>query len=127
MTIQSTTEQAASGLRSPESAPVATKMDSALKAKWIEALRSGEFKQGPGKLKRGECYCCLGVVCVVAGYGIDTRDDSAIFPDGTRIPDNSYGALDSLGIEDSLRGILIGMNDRGVPFPEIADYIEASL
>lgn len=34
---------------------------------WVEALRSGEFEQGVGKLKDGDGkYCCLGVACEVA-------------------------------------------------------------
>lgn len=34
---------------------------------WISALRSGTFKQGRGKLRAGNRYCCLGVVCFKAG------------------------------------------------------------
>jgi hypothetical protein len=35
---------------------------------WLEALRSGKFKQTTGKLKsRNGAYCCLGVACEVAG------------------------------------------------------------
>jgi hypothetical protein len=36
---------------------------------WIDALASGEYKQGKGALKRGvkgkPCYCSLGVACEV--------------------------------------------------------------
>jgi hypothetical protein len=46
-------------------------MDKKLKAKWIKALRSGEYKQGKGVLRSGTgkdaSYCCLGVLCDVAG------------------------------------------------------------
>jgi hypothetical protein len=39
--------------------------------KWVDALRSGKYKQGTGFLKRvvdGEtCHCCLGVACEVSG------------------------------------------------------------
>jgi hypothetical protein len=40
--------------------------------KWIAALRSGEFKQGTGRLYSADVvtlekrYCCLGVACEVA-------------------------------------------------------------
>lgn len=40
-----------------------------IKKRWIEALRSGEYKQGLAKLKSinpnngEEYYCCLGVLC----------------------------------------------------------------
>ena len=35
-------------------------MDAQLKAKWVEALRSGEFKQAQGQLHdtRNDSYCC---------------------------------------------------------------------
>lgn len=41
-----------------------TPMDPVVKAKWIEALRSGKYKQTKEKLKaRGGAMCCLGVLC----------------------------------------------------------------
>lgn len=37
-------------------------------AKWLAALRSGEYKQGKGSLKSHEGYCCLGVLqCALDG------------------------------------------------------------
>ena len=33
---------------------------------WISALRSGEYKQGQGKLKMADKFCCLGVVTDLA-------------------------------------------------------------
>lgn len=45
------------------------KMDPEIKAKWIEALRSGKYKQGHSHLRQRdketgeERYCCLGVLC----------------------------------------------------------------
>jgi hypothetical protein len=44
---------------------------------WVEALRSGKYRQGQGQLKTstGE-YCCLGVACEVSGLGTwsDSRE-----------------------------------------------------
>lgn len=34
--------------------------------KWVEALESGEYKQGRGALLKGYEFCCLGVACDVA-------------------------------------------------------------
>lgn len=34
-----------------------------VKAKWITALRSGEYRQGRGSLREHDAYCCLGVLC----------------------------------------------------------------
>lgn len=36
-----------------------------VKAKWLEALRSGKYKQTTGNLKDDVGYCCLGVLCDV--------------------------------------------------------------
>lgn len=44
-------------------------MDPVIKAKWVSALRSGEYQQTQGKLKRVKAdeypvgFCCLGVLC----------------------------------------------------------------
>ena len=35
--------------------------------KWLEDLRSGQFKQGKKYLFDGVGYCCLGLACVSAG------------------------------------------------------------
>jgi len=31
--------------------------------RWLDALRSGKYQQTPGRLRDGNGYCCLGVVC----------------------------------------------------------------
>jgi len=44
-------------------------MNKRIKKLWIEALRSGKFKQGFGQLRRGRTnvrHCCLGVLCEIA-------------------------------------------------------------
>lgn len=33
--------------------------------KWVRALDSGKYKQGKGRLQRGDTYCCLGVACKI--------------------------------------------------------------
>ncbi len=46
------------------------KMNPEVKAEWIEALRSGEYKKGMGRLRGADSpndyYCCLGVLCELA-------------------------------------------------------------
>lgn len=34
-------------------------------AEWIDALRSGEYKQAKARLQRDDGYCCLGVACEI--------------------------------------------------------------
>lgn len=103
-------------------------MDPALKAKWVEALRSGEHKQCKNALHADGGYCCLGVLTVVAGYQIDTRRDRVLRP-GNNPDDTSsnegYRALADFGLTDRIP--LINMNDEGKSFSEIADFIEANL
>jgi hypothetical protein len=91
-------------------------MDAHLKAKWVAALRSGEFKQGVGEFEFGQRFCCLGVLCVVANK-----------PRHTGVGDNWYFADAVLGsVEASTK--LAHLNDNeGQSFAEIADYIEANL
>ena len=50
------------------------------KQDWIDALRSGEFKQGTRVLAKRDpetgtiSYCCLGVLATIAGVGAQVRD-----------------------------------------------------
>lgn len=54
-------------------------MDQDVKAKWVKALRSGEYKQARGMMRvdgdtEGEYgYCCLGVLCDL--YANQFNDD----------------------------------------------------
>ena len=44
-------------------------MNQEIKQKWVEALRSGKYKQTTYVLRREDSYCCLGVLCDIAGRG----------------------------------------------------------
>lgn len=39
------------------------RMDPVIKAKWVAALRSGEYNQDDGELRSRDGFCCLGVLC----------------------------------------------------------------
>ncbi len=125
-------------------------MDPALKAKWIEALRSGEFKQGTEKLHdpQDDSFCCLGVLCKIMGAEFGEAVDGEA-NEWSYVPHLNGRVLskgeneeladyfcEEVGIPDQC--VLIVMNDGtmlGVPqdhkpplpFPEIADYIEENL
>lgn len=91
-------------------------MDKELKTKWVAALRSGEYKQGRNRLKWAGRYCCLGVLCEVAGITHGSRDGS--------LP-GDFAIKQKIGDHQSR---LQEMNDDdGKSFAEIADYIEAKL
>lgn len=56
---------------------------------WIEALRSGEYKQGRGRLEDRAGYCCLGVACKLFAPNYTTGPDGFLV--GT-IPWSTDGA-----------------------------------
>lgn len=47
------------------------KMNPEIKALWLAALRSGEYKQGRGALSSDGEYCCLGVLCDIMVKQLD--------------------------------------------------------
>ena len=110
-------------------------MDPALKAKWVEALRSGEYQQCRTNLRHGDSYCCLGVLAEVSDLGSFVEDNHkpGIFSFAYPGEDRTHGVL-----PDAAR-LVIGlsyfhhekcwkMNDsEGRSFAEIADYIEANI
>jgi hypothetical protein len=104
--------------------------DAALKAKWVAALRGGDFNQGRGNLRDEDGgYCCLGVFAEAAGFQLNE--------DGTTIagksPDDTYFMFNRI-LDESKTDKLIQMNDgygtyEGCPcdFSQIADYIEQNI
>lgn len=38
-------------------------MNTQIKEKWVDALQSGDYEQGNGKLRSHQGFCCLGVLC----------------------------------------------------------------
>jgi hypothetical protein len=127
-------------------------MNQKIKAEWVAALRSGQYKQGEGALRdKKDHYCCLGVLCeiarkhevdlIVTEPHVDDEDGSFSINweyDGTEelLPDAvvQWAELDSdnpevqIGIDGEIvwEG-LANVNDRGTPFPMIAEMIENSL
>jgi hypothetical protein len=112
-------------------------MNPEIKKKWVDALRSGKYKQGRDGLhdRLNNTFCCLGVLCDVEGlesvhdpesrwarYIFDNHDDRK---SSVVTLHNSY--RDKIHIMPSEVCKLVDMNDRGVPFHEIADYIEENL
>lgn len=93
------------------------RLDPIAKEVWCEALRSGEFKQTTGELKNDLGFCCLGVAAEIFPWLEQAEDEYLL--------DKSSCNLLRMDYETQLG--LAGMNDGGMTFPEIADYIEANL
>jgi hypothetical protein len=124
--VQSNTPQAETP-SSQDGVSPAAKMDPALKAKWVEALRSGKFKQGTSYLQRENKFCCLGVLLKIQGFDImaemPTLDDRMT----VTLPSGLNGGI-SFEICTDLGNRNDGsFNHQTHNFPEIADYIEANL
>lgn len=126
-------------------------MNPEIKAQWVTALRSGEYKQGRGNLRwisaKGSTYCCLGVLsdlAVKAGIacwseGISSGEIIAGDHHDACIPVPAvceWAGLDQGNSNDKPIGHLIGMNDgmtdsegkhKRYNFIEIADWIEENL
>lgn len=110
----------------PDSALWGDEMNAELKAKWIEALRSGEYAQGKGALLNydGE-LCCIGVFGRICGIR-----DALLLNHAESIADDEIPELDAIEPPDAkypIRNLLVAMNDDGKSFPEIADWIEKNL
>jgi hypothetical protein len=104
--------------------------DQVLKAKWVEALRSGEYKQTRNYLQDEYGFCCLGVLCEVMGLE-NTEDDildiTRYYYEGDYNISLFPGNLGSDLEIDHDEGTLVNMNDNGKTFSEIADWIEKNL
>ena len=103
-------------------------MNPELKEKWVEALRSGEFKQTTGMFKKThsdgtERFCCLGVLCVVA------EENPIIFAGSNWdfVWDFVDRALGRTISGSPWPDHLAAKNDGGASFAEIANYIEQNL
>lgn len=117
------------------------KMNPEVKAKWLEDLRSGEFRQGRSHLKDGfGNMCCLGVLAhqfnpewVGDGSGrlVPVVNGENLSDGGIEINQLS-GKLNStflasVGISDAMASLLMSENDNGGSFSYIADIIEEKL
>jgi hypothetical protein len=92
-----------------------------IKAKWVAALRSGEYKQIKGNLKTSSGYCCLGVLCEIDDIEFV---ESNVSGDG---PNASVYTYLNMFVGPKNSDTCIKMNDNGKSFNEIADWIEANL
>src|SRR4051812_25076359 len=117
-------------------------MNPEMKTKWLEALRSGKYKQASSRLRRknefGGSYCCLGVLCDISGAGTwdESKTDLTAYvllsqpayysSSYTRsITDLPRILRDQLGISADSEIKLIHLNDEEkADFAAIADWIE---
>lgn len=104
-------------------------MDSELKKKWVDKLRSGEYNQGNHQLRsKDDCFCCLGVLCDIIDPESWQESDVGSFLEKshgfsyTTFP--TTGFLNDIGLDRGIALELADMNDNDTSFAEIADFIE---
>lgn len=119
-------------------------MDKVVAQRWVNALRSGEYRQTDGALQNDSGFCCLGVLCDLAVKdgvippprvddetevtlygGPDELADHELPPTSVHVwsglnPKTTY-VIPELGLEETLYGL---NDDRGFDFRQIADVIE---
>jgi hypothetical protein len=98
-----------------------------VKQMWLEALRSGKYKQGKEQLRDGDKFCCLGVLCELSGLPYLSND-------GTLPSDvMEWAGLDRTSPTVKYKSrfapeYLSDLNDRGnYGFKRIANLIERYL
>lgn len=105
--------------------------------KWVQALRSGKYKQTRDVLQNKDGYCCLGVLCDISPTKIpkiinyDLFINGYLLGDQRSIKDWAGVKTDSGLIGKPTNSIsmneldsLVVMNDNGFSFDEIADIIQ---
>lgn len=99
-----------------------TKLPEDFKARWIGALRTGDFKQGRSMLYNADnnTYCCLGVAAVCDGISLDELKGLG-YTNGIDESLKTDGLIALRPYEDTFATL----NDsKGLSFSEIADIIE---
>ena len=113
-------------------------MNADIKAQWVAALRSGDYKQTHGTLREGDAFCCLGVLCNLHAQAhpefAAMQDSASVYMGaGAVLPEavtrwaglsDQRGNFVTIGRND---GRLAAHNDVGRTFAEIADAIEGQL
>lgn len=102
---------------------------------WVAALRSGNYRQGIGKLKQNDRYCCLGVACELYQQAVgdlwvraEVTGVTYYNNNNENLPDEVQkwlGLVSEWGANAADIEALTDKNDTGKSFAEIADIIES--
>lgn len=90
--------------------------------KWIDGLRSGKYKQqSTGLLQYKDCFCALGVFCVVNNIPISENGTDMMINDQI----SGYDPFHKVVSSNKLATDVYKLNDgSNLPFDKIADWIE---
>lgn len=113
-------------------------MNQEIKQKWIDALRSGDYKQTNGRLRQDDKFCCLGVLCNILfpNYWRFTQSGwthgacEYVLPseviEAAELSDNNP-TITGYSMPDEDDSSLAWYNDAGMTFEQIAEMIEKNL
>ncbi len=98
---------------------------------WVAALRSGQYRQGTGRLRTDNKFCCLGVLCNLhaqahPGIAATQTDPNRYLNQSEELPTKVMkwaGMRSACGNFHTPR-TLATINDWGTSFSELADVIE---
>ena len=112
-------------------------MNEEVKVKWIEALKSGQYEQGKRRLRTGDKFCCLGVLCdlhaIETGRAWEEEKYRGAYLGKTDYLPSEVKEWAELISNDPMVGVghdqvnLSIINDNGKTFEEIANIIEKDL
>ena len=114
-------------------------MNQQVKEKWLSALRSGDYKQTRQYLHKEDGFCCLGVLCDLYGkeHNVewnlvkDEDEDRTHYMFQDHPASLPFPVIEGAGVgshNPSIPGTsLVGLNDSGSTFNEIADFIQEHL
>lgn len=105
-----------------------------IKAKWLTALRSGEYKQGQNFLhaRSDNSWCCLGVLCDLhkKETGSQWLDEEYVrggYDDMLPAEVQEWSGVDDIGLFYGTKGTshsLSGINDSSHDFKDVINAIE---
>jgi len=111
-----------------------------LAKKWIEALRSGKYKQGEGQLVGVNKFCCLGVLCdvvkdefnlTISDYEVHVKRGKSYDTEPSKGISKYFGLDKSFDKHFTIQEKLINMNDGNTvedqvkeTFKTIAKFLE---
>lgn len=101
-----------------------TQIKQSVKTAWVTALRSGRYRQATQHLRASGAYCCLGVLCRIAGIPL-TRDGTACGP-VKNYRNRDYDPIYEIVGDNKMVKVLMRMNDMGDSFDQIANWIDAN-
>lgn len=93
---------------------------------WVNALRSGEYRQGKRRLTdKGEAFCCLGVACEVLGLARDSDDSGYVLGGELYVMLFPPPLCAGLGLSNNDVTTLSNLNDEtDAGFEAIATFID---